>query len=736
VYLEREEILQGTVSSIVFQNQENGYTVLRLRCEDGESVTVVGVIPMTVVGERLMITGRWNSHASYGRQFEAEFLERLMPESEMEILAYLSSRAIKGVGARTAERMVKLFGRNTLEVIEQHPERLTEISGISERKAREISESFRQQIGIRRLMEFLSAHNLPAELSMRLYRLYGNEAEEMLRENPYLLADPYFGADFAAVDQFALEIGLEGDDERRVEAGVLFELTHNLNNGHTFLPDVKLCGATKELLDLEEQCVREAMDRLLESGKLIQDQIAGLEVCYLPALYDAELYCCERLRSMAEAELPIPAHAESLLRRVQEQKGITYARAQLDAMRQAMAHQVLIVTGGPGTGKTTTLGGILQLFDLLGLKTQLAAPTGRAAKRLSELTCREAATIHRMLEVQFSEETGEMVFAHDEDDPLKADAMIVDEMSMVDIQLMCALLRALPEKCRLILVGDPDQLPSVGPGNLFSDLLRSGRIAAVRLTEIFRQAQESLIVMNAHAVNRGELPVLTVKNKDFFFMRRVDPAAAVETIRELCARRLPENMGIPADEIQVLSPTRRYETGTRNLNHVLQGALNPPEIGKKEKSFGDFSFREGDRVMQIRNNYDIIWKRVNGLGAGTGIFNGDIGRIVSIDFSQETVTIIFDDREAVYDFDMLSELEPAYAMTVHKSQGSEYRAVILAALQGSQYLLTRNILYTAITRAKELLIIVGDEKVLEFMTRNNRITRRYSGLKLRLEDRK
>ena len=733
MYLEHEEILRGTVSAIVFQNAENGYTVLRLRCEDGELVTVVGIIPMTVAGERLLVTGRWNNHPSHGRQFEAEFLERLMPETEYEILTYLSSRALKGVGPKTAERIVEAFGRKSLDVLEQEPERLAELPGISRKKALEIGEAFRQQIGIRRLMEFLTAHGLPAELSMRLYRLYGSEAESVLRENPYLLADPVFGADFAAVDQFALELGLEGDDPRRMESGVLFELTHNLNNGHTFLPKDKLRAATAQLLDLSGEQIGEAMDRLEESGRMEADTVAGLKACYLPALYEAETYTADRLLKMAAVTEKPPRNLDSLLRQAQERQGIVYADAQKNAILQAVLHRVLIVTGGPGTGKTTTLGGILQLFDLLGLKTQLAAPTGRAAKRLSELTGREAATIHRMLEVQFSEETGEMVFAHDEDEPLKVDAMIVDEVSMVDILLMQSLLRALPEDCRLILVGDPDQLPSVGPGNLFSDLIRSGRIAAVRLTEIFRQARESLIVMNAHAVNRGELPVLNVKNKDFFFLRRADPAKAVETIRDLCSRRLPENMGIPSDEIQVLSPTRRYETGTRQLNQVLQKALNPPAIGKKEKGFGDFSFREGDRVMQIRNNYDIIWKRVNGLGAGTGIFNGDIGRITALDFSQETATIIFDDREAVYGFDMLSELEPAYAMTVHKSQGSEYRAVILAALQGSPYLLTRSILYTAITRARELLIVVGDEQVLSYMTQNNRQSRRYSGLKLRLE---
>lgn len=733
MYQEREEILQGTVCSIIFQNTENGYTVLRLRCEDGETVTVVGTIPMTVVGERLLVTGRWNSHPSHGRQFEAEFLERLMPETEHEIRAYLSSRVIRGVGAKTADAIVNAFGRDTLNVMEQAPERLAELPGISARKASEIGKAFRQQIGVRRLMEFLTAYQLPPELAMRLYRMFGVEAEEELRANPYLLAEPYFGAAFSIVDQFALELGLAGDDGRRVESGILFELTHNLTNGHTFLPRLKLIAATAELLTLESALIEDAADRLIEQGRMEQEIVAGLQACYLPHILEAERNTADRLIQMASCiELP-PRQIDQMIADIQQELEIVYADEQKYAIQQAACNRVLVVTGGPGTGKTTTLGGILRLFDRMELKTQLAAPTGRAAKRLSELTGREATTIHRLLEVQFSEENGEMVFAHDASDPLEIDALIVDETSMVDILLMQSLLEALPEMCRLVLVGDPDQLPSVGPGNLFSDIIRSKRVETVRLTEIFRQARESLIVMNAHAVNHGDLPILTEKKRDFFFLRQKDPAQVVETVRDLCVRRLPQNMGIQPDEIQVLSPTRRYETGTTHLNQVLQAALNPPEIGKKEKTIGNFSFREGDRVMQIRNNYDILWKRIDGLGVGTGIFNGDIGQIKSLDFSEETATVQFDDREAVYGFDMLYELEPAYAMTVHKSQGSEYRAVVLVASQGSPYLLTRSILYTAITRAKELLIIVGDEQVVSFMTENNRKARRYSGLKLRLE---
>ena len=726
-------MIRGTVQSVIYQNPENGYAVLRLLTEAGEVITLVGTIPMTLAGERLIVTGRWGHHASYGRQFEAEFLERLMPETTDEIFSYLSSGAVKGIGEKTAAKILELFGAQALEVLENTPEELVKIAGISRRKALEIGESFRRQSGVRRLIEFLTLHHLPAELAVRLWRVYGEMAADALRDDPYVLTDSYFGADFACVDAFALELDVEADDERRVEAGILFELRYNLGGGHTFLPADKLTAATASLLGLESETIEAGMQRLLEQGRMDEDTVAGLRACYLPEFYEAERYVASRIAEMARVRIEPPRRLAQILAGVEEKHKIAYAQQQKQAIADAAECRLLLVTGGPGTGKTTVMTGILDLFDAMGLKTQLAAPTGRAAKRLSEVTGRDASTIHRLLEAQFDPETGAMSFFHDEDEPLKLDAMIVDEASMVDLQLMASLLRALPPDARLLLVGDPDQLPAVGAGNLFSDLIRSGVVQTVRLTEIFRQAQRSLIVMNAHAVNQGELPLLTATDRDFFFLRRRDPAAAVKTIQELCLTRLPKNMGIQPSDIQVLSPSRKHETGTKALNLALQAVLNPPAEGKKEKKHGDFSFRTGDRVMQIRNNYDIMWKRADGLGAGTGIFNGDIGTVTDIDFQEETMTIQFDDRTAEYAFDMLSELEPAYAMTVHKSQGSEYRAVILSLCGGPQMLLTRSVLYTAITRARELLIIVGNEETVAAMTRNDRRQRRYSGLKLRLE---
>lgn len=581
---QESQMIQGTVLAVIYQNPENGYCVLKVRTEQGEQVTVVGTIPMSVVGERLAIVGKWTRHQSFGQQFEAEFLERLMPETTSEILAFLSSRAVKGIGPRTAEKIVGRFGDQSLTVLEQDPMRLTEIPGITEKKAQEMAESFQRQSGIRRLIEFLTMYHLPAQLAVRLYRAYGELAQEALQDDPYLLTDPYYSADFSQVDAFAIALGVSADDERRVEAGILFELSYNLGAGHTFIPQDKLRAATCALLELDGETIDAGFTRLQEQERMMCSELAGLTACYLPELYESETYVCRRILSMAEAELPEPKRLDALLETIEDRQEIDYAPEQLAAIRAAAAQQLLIVTGGPGTGKTTVMAGILQLFDELKLKTQLAAPTGRAAKRLSEVTGREASTIHRLLEAQFDEQTGAMAFYHDEDAPLSCDAMIVDETSMVDLPLMASLLKALKPGCRLLLVGDPDQLPPVGPGNVFSDLIRSGMVQTVRLTQIFRQAQKSLIVMNAHAVNQGELPRLTATDRDFFFLRRRDPAAAVRTIQELCQTRLPKNMGIAPADIQVLSPSRKHETGTKALNLALQAVLNPPADGKKRKN--------------------------------------------------------------------------------------------------------------------------------------------------------
>ncbi len=727
------DILQGTIAGVVFQNYENGYAVLRLRVSPAETVTVVGTVPLPAVGERLMVTGKWASHATYGKQFEAEFLERLMPQTTTDILQYLSSRAIKGIGPKIAARIVEHFGDQTLVVMERESARLSEVSGISDAKAQAIGEEFRLQFGMRHLMEFFALHQLPAELAVKTYKLYGETTVELLYDDPYLLMDEGLDAPFGAVDRFAIELGVDADDPRRVDAGILFELRYNLSAGHSFLPEDKLAAATAQLLNVDNATVRESIGRLLELQRLVRDTLSGISVLYLPELYRAESYCTRRLLEFAGSTHKPPVNLKHKLLRLSQQSGLTYSEQQLQAMGDAAQTGLLLITGGPGTGKTTILQGLLSLFDQMELKPLLCAPTGRAAKRLTEVTGQEASTIHRLLGAGIDPHTGKLYFCKDDNDPLQADVVIVDEMSMVDVQLLGSLLLAIPPTARLILVGDPDQLPPVGPGFPFNDMLRSGVLPSVRLTEVFRQAQQSLIVTNAHRVNRGELPQLKDVKNDFFFLPCRSEEAVSQTVVGLCATRLPQNMGIPADQIQVLSPTKKGAAGTVHLNKLLQASLNPPAPHKKERPFGEMIFREGDRVMQIRNNYDILWKKCDGSAVGTGVFNGDVGIIQSIDPDIETVTVVFDDRQADYDFTQLNELELAYAMTVHKSQGSEYRAVVLTAWSSSQYLLSRSVLYTAITRARELLVIVGREETIAFMTGNAKTGRRYTGLKLRLQ---
>ena len=727
-------LLDGTVSSVIYRNEENGYTILRLEApEAGEEVTVVGTMPGISPGEGLSVHGQWTRHSTYGEQFRAEIVERRMPVGEKALLEYLASGAVKGVGAAMARRLLDAFGEDVLTVIEEAPRRLTEVKGISPKRAETIHQSLCMQLSMRRLLDFLSAHGLSLSLAMPLYRRYGDLALTALRANPYLLTEEPLFTPFPAADKLARELGLEADDPLRLEAGLLYTLSHNLDNGHVFLPYAKLLTAAQRLLGTESSVLEDHLEGLTDRGTIVREEIAGQDACYLARLHYCETYVANALLEMEGEPLCPPEDLDALLDRIQREQGLTYAPMQVEAVKTAAQRQVMLLTGGPGTGKTTSLRGILSLFDHLQLRTALTAPTGRAAKRLSETCGAEASTIHRLLEPRYDSQTGGLTFAHNEREPLDTDAVILDEASMVDLVLMQALLAALPGGCRLVLVGDPHQLPSVGPGNLLSDLLRSRRLPTLRLTEIFRQAAASAIIRGARAVDQGDCPVLVNDPAgDFFFLRRLDPAAAVETIVSLCQTRLPQNMGISPDQIQVLSPTRKGTAGTAALNRALQEAVNPPAPDKQEKSFGTVLFREGDRVMQVKNNYDILWREDGGAASGMGVFNGDIGRIQSIDPRGECITVDFEGRIVEYSPDMLGELEPAYAVTVHKAQGSEYRAVILAALDGAPMLLTRGVLYTAMTRAKELLILVGDDQVVARMAANDRQQRRYSGLRARL----
>lgn len=730
VMVEQTEI-NGIISSVIYLNDENGYAVVRMETDSGEMVTAVGCLPYIAPGEMISAEGSWVTHAQHGRQFKIEQSNRLLPTSADGIYEYLAGSTVKGIGPATAALIVDRFKEKSLDILEMHPEKLAEIKGISLTKAKDLSASFKKQAGVRRLTEFLCAYGIKPLVALKLYRAYGSAALETVHENPYIISASHIGASFAEADNLALELGIEGDSTNRISAAVLFELQHNSGNGHCFIPRDKLIAATSQLISVPADLVSDAIDSLSENGGLVCDKVANLNVCYLTELYEAETYTAERLKSMVGLKTKSSANIERLITKLESLYDISYAPLQKQSIELALNNRILVITGGPGTGKTTILKGILSLYDELELETLLAAPTGRAAKRMSELTGREASTIHRLLGAKMAEDGETVVFSKHEGDPLNCDALVLDECSMVDITLMSSLLKALKPGCRLVLVGDADQLPSVGPGNVFSDIIRSQTVPTVRLTEIFRQKGDSRIVRNAHMINRGEHPDFEANTGDFFRLRRLKGGTAVETIVELCARRLPENMKIPSASIQVLSPTRKGETGTVNLNKRLQAALNPPSESKKEKLFGEAVFRVGDRVIQTKNNYDTIWKTKDGV-SGAGVYNGDIGTIAQIDPITETLTVDFEDKLATYSFEMLNELEHAWALTVHKSQGSEYRAVVLALSGDVQMLLTRGVLYTAVTRAKELLIMVGDDNIAHRMIDNNKQSRRYSALRLRL----
>lgn len=725
--------INGTVSAVIFRNDENGYGVVKLELDSGEKVTAVGCLPYIAPGEMLSAEGAWMTHAQHGRQFKIEQCSRLLPTSAEAIYEYLAGGTVRGIGPATAALIVDRFGDKALDVLEMQPEKLAEIKGISSSKAKDISAGFKKQAGVRRLTEFLCSYGIQPVFALRMFKFYGNSAIEVVHENPYILASSHIGASFAEADSLALALGLDGDSLNRVCAAVVFELVHNSGNGHCFIPRGKLTMATSQLIGVAHELVEDAVDKLAETGEIVCCTVAGLDACYLAPLYEAETYTANRIKSMCRAKAERKVDITSIVLRLEAANDIEYAPMQREAIALAAQNRMLVITGGPGTGKTTILKAVLALYDELELETYLAAPTGRAAKRMSELCGTEASTIHRMLGAKMSEDGETVVFGKDEEDKLACDALIIDECSMVDITLMHAILKALKSDCRILLVGDADQLPSVGPGNVFSDIIRSGVVPTVHLTEIFRQKADSRIVRNAHMIDRGEHPDFNENSGDFFRLRRMQGGSCVDTIVELCKKRLPENMKIPSNQIQVLSPSRKGETGTVNLNKCLQAALNPPDEGKKEKLFGETVFRVGDRVIQIKNNYDIAWKDKLGK-SGMGIYNGDIGTIVEIDTVSEYLKVDYDDRTALYGFEMLNELEHAWALTVHKSQGSEYRAVILSLNPVAQLLLTRSVLYTAVTRAKELLIMVGDDNVAHRMIDNHKQSRRYSALRIRLTD--
>ena len=733
-----QETIYGTVTQIVFQNIENGYVVLRLTADDGEEITVTGTVPNLGLGEELICCGHWVTHPSYGEQFTADSVERRLPETARGVAEYLGSGLIRGIGPKLAARIAEKFGAEAFDMLQNEPERLTEIRGITAKKARDIGAQFVEMSEMRLLMDFLTENRLPVSLTPTLYKRLGVAAIDALSENPYLLCDEVYAVDFRLADQLAESLGLSRLAPERCDAAILYTMTFNLDNGHTFIPVEKLTQAVANLLTDDEVVyeiprVEEGVARLEGAGLLVREFICNRDAVYLRALREAETYLAETLRLLSEREYDYDFDVDELLSALEMDADIDYAPLQRAAIAAAAKHGVTVLTGGPGTGKTTTVRGMLRVFEALGLNVVLAAPTGRAAKRLSELCGIEAKTIHRLLEAGYVAGGGRLAFQRCATNPLECDVVVLDEVSMVDVVLMQALLEAMPYDARLVLVGDPDQLPPVGPGNFLRDLINSRRVPVIALTEIFRQAQQSDIVMNAHAINEGRAPKPSGKDGDFFIMKKDSPADVMATIVSLCRDRLPRYYGLSPSQIQVLSPARRQGAGTIPLNRMLQEALNPPAEGKPEKRFGDTIFRQGDRVMQVRNNYDIVWETVDGKESGMGMFNGDVGEIVQLFPGQEFLVVRFDDKLATYTFDMLGELELAYAMTVHKAQGSEFEAVVVAVSSCiSRRLLTRSILYTAITRAKKLLVLVGNPDTINHMIESNARNKRYSALRARL----
>ncbi len=725
--------LTGSIEHVIYANEDNGFAICDLGTESGDLITITGTLPYVGEGDSVTVYGKWVHNPKYGRQFRVETCERQMPADANSMLRYLASGAIKGIGPKIAQRIVDEFGDETFDVIEHHPEWLANVSGISRKSAKSIGADFAEKAGIRSAMMFFRDF-FGAAATVRIYKRYGGNAVELAKKNPYRLCEEIEGIGFERADRMARDLGLATDSEDRICSGICYLLSSNAQaNGHVCLPRDKTVQGAARLLGVDETAVNDALELLLAREQVHAERLGGIELLYDKKQYENEKYIATKLL-LLDRVCPAmeTANIGAFIDREQAETGVRYADLQRRAISDALENGVMLLTGGPGTGKTTVVRALLHIFSSMGLKIALTAPTGRAAKRLSESTSCEARTIHRLLEYGGEESGGRGRFMRDESNLLEENVLIVDEASMVDSLLMGALLRAVKPGSRLVLIGDADQLPSVGAGNVLRDLIDSGRFATVRLTEIFRQAQKSLIVTNAHAINRGELPRLDVKDNDFFFMPRSEDASITATVAQLCGVRLPRTYGAMATTgTQVIVPSRKGEAGTEHLNVVLQATLNPPSPEKREHRFREITYREGDRVMQVRNNYDMEWERDNGM-TGAGVFNGDVGVIESIDPTDGNMRIRFEDRTVTYEFSLLEDLEPAYAVTVHKSQGCEYPIVILPLGNVPPMLRSRNLLYTAVTRAQCIVIVVGREDVLADMVRNNRQTMRYTGLSERL----
>lgn len=731
-----KEEKQGVIADIIFHNQENGYTIAVFETED-EQFTAVGNLPSCHKGRSYLLRGQWKIHPTYGEQFAISSFEEVMPSTEEGIEEFLSSGVLKGIGKKTAAAIVARFGSETFAVIENQPHRLTEIPGIGEKKAESVAEAFRSHREFAEITLYLQQFGINADYAMKLYRVYGADTIAAVQENPYRLAEDLFGVGFKKADKIAEKMGIARDDEHRIKSGIKYTLNYFAGEGNTFLPQNVLCEKAGGMLELEREKVSDCLVEMAFQGDVHIENLENRNVVFLMPYYLAEQNVCKCMAAINSARLrPVGSDMDSLIAVTEQDTGIRLSENQKYAVKTSLNQGISVITGGPGTGKTTIINTMIRILQHSGLKTAIAAPTGRAAKRITETSGYEASTIHRLLEYYYSEGEDTMRFGKTAEDPLKQDAVIIDEASMIDLMLMNGLVSAIRPGTRLILVGDADQLPSVGAGNVLRDIIDSEYVYCVKLTEIFRQARESLIVVNAHRINHGEYPDYNEKGKDFFMMREKTEKDMLRTIKDLCVRRLPSyyTQLLPVRDIQILTPVRKGLLGSMNLNKELQEALNPPREQLEEKKFGERIFREHDKVMQIRNNYQMKWKNQEDFTEGEGVFNGDVGFINRIDREFNEVTVVFDECKYVtYDFSQLDELELAYAITVHKSQGSEFPVVIMPMSWFPPVLATRNLLYTGVTRGKQAVVLVGSEDKLRGMIDNNRTKERYSGLKARLK---
>ncbi|QUH24932.1 ATP-dependent RecD-like DNA helicase [Serpentinicella alkaliphila] len=729
--------LEGQLVEIIFSNDTNGYTVASLLFDEDE-VTIVGYMPTVKIGDKLALKGKWTMHPIYGQQLEVNQYRLVMPSTENEIVSYLSSGMIPGVGEKMAKRIVDHFGLKTIEILTKSPEKLLEVSGIGKSKLVGIKEAFLEQHELREIILFLNKYNIPTNYGVKIYKKYGGQTIDIIQENPYRLAEEIRGIGFKTADEIARTLGIPFDSKYRVYAGTRYIINAFNLEGHTYIPGEILVERAKKLLNVKEDLIEEAVQYLALDQKIQLERLCDEIIVYSMPYYYAETNVCKKIIELSKVELDEQKIDKEKVIEELESVTISLAKKQREAILQAVENGILVITGGPGTGKTTTVNTLIKVFEKFKLKVILGAPTGRAAKRMTEATGKEAKTIHRLLELGYVGDDVEMTFNRNEENPLDCDVLIIDEVSMVDILLMNSLLKAIARGTRVILVGDVDQLPSVGAGNVLRDIIESNIVKVVKLDEIFRQAQESMIIVNAHKINQGLYPELNVKDKDFFFMSRFDEDKLLNTLVELTTDRLPKHYKIdPMKDIQILAPMKKGRIGTVNLNKQLQQYLNPPNKNKKEKTLKEKLFRIGDKVMQIKNNYTLKWHNIDPDAIeqrGEGIFNGDIGYVFDIDKDEDKLTIVFDECRLVeYDFSQLDEIELAYCVTIHKSQGSEFPVVVIPMGWGPPMLLTRNLLYTAVTRAKSLVVLVGNEKYLKSMVDNNQITTRYSGLDFRLK---